>query len=218
MPRVIHAAVMRVILPTVWLCFAAVRVAAQVAPPPEVAASAQAAVQELGKQVVLGNHLVAVEKMYPHWKDTLAKQDGGIQKLEAKVAEISKMMREQGIQVISFRPDPAVKISAYEVTPGKQVVQENGKPVEKMIFKRWLLIVPTISEYRVTRPAQQGAPPRIEVITTNGFQVAISDKGQNNWTFIDGAGARVSDLRRLFMTLPENMQLPEIQRQAGKNK
>ena len=37
MPRVIHAAVMRLILSTVWLCFAAARLTAQVAPPPEVA-------------------------------------------------------------------------------------------------------------------------------------------------------------------------------------
>ena len=217
MPPGIHAAVMRVILSSVWLCFAAARVAAQVAAPPEVAASAQTAVQNLGKQVVLGNHLVAVEKMYPHWKETLAKQDGGIEKLEAKVAEISKMMQEKGIQVISFRPDPAAKVTAYEVTPGKEVVQEGGKAVEKLIYKKWLLIVPTVTEYRVSLPAERGAAPRMEVITTRGFQVAISDKGKNDWTFIDGSGARVSDLRRLFITLPENMQLPEIQRQAGKN-
>ena len=191
--------------------------AAQIAAPAEVTASAVAAVQDLGKQVVLGHHQVAIDRMYPHWKEALAKQDGGMEKLEAKLAEISRMMTEQGIQVISFRPDMAAKITAYEVWPGKEVVEEKGKKVEKMIYKKWLLIIPTITEYRVTRPAERGVPPRIEVITTHGFQVAISDKNKNDWTFIDGSGARVSDLRRLFITLPENMTLPQIERKAGKH-
>ena len=209
---------MRAILSGLLICLGSGRLAAQVAAPPEVTASAVAAVQDLGKQVVLGRHQVAIDRMYPHWKEALAKQDGGMEKLDAKLAEISRMMADQGIQVISFRPDPGGKPTAYEVWPGKEVVEENGRKVEKMIFKKWLLIIPTITEYRVTRPAERGAAPRIEVITTKGFQVAISDKDKNDWTFIDGSGARVSDLRRLFITLPENMVLPQIERTAGKHK
>jgi hypothetical protein len=49
------------------------------------------------------------------------------------------------------------------------------------------------------------------VVTGRGFQVAVSDKGANDWTFIYGAGLTVPDLRRLFFTLPETMVLPEIQ-------
>jgi hypothetical protein len=210
---------MRAILSAVWFCLgAAGPLAAQVAAPPEVTSSAVAAVQDLGKQVVLGRHQIAIDRMYPHWKDSLAKQGGGMEKLEAKLAEISRMMAEQGIQVISFKPDPERRPTAYEVWPGREVVNKGGKQVEELIYKKWLLIIPTVTEYRVTRPAERGAPPRIEVITTKGFQVAISDKDKSDWTFIDGSGARVSDLRRLFITLPENMELPEIERFAGKNR
>jgi hypothetical protein len=131
-------------------------------------------------------------------------------KLEAKLAGIVKAMSEQGVQLISFRPEG--KPTAYEVGPGKEVVEEDGKQVEKMIYKQWMLLIPTITEYRITKPAQAGELPKFLVITTRGFQVAISDKDKNDWTFIDGTGVTVPELRRLFMTLPDNMVLPEIKR------
>jgi hypothetical protein len=52
--------------------------------------------------------------------------------------------------------------------------------------------------------------PRPLVIESTGYQVAISDKGENNWTFIDGAGLKPADLRGLFVTLPQDMELPPV--------
>jgi hypothetical protein len=184
---------------------------AQVEAPAEVTSAAVAAVKAMGDQVVLGKHQVAIDRMYPQWKESVAKREGGMEKLEEKLAGIVKTMNEQGVQLISFRPEGAP--TAYEVGPGKEVVEEGGKKVEKMIFKKWLLLIPTVTQYRITKPAQAGELPKFLVITSRGFQVAISDKGKNDWTFIDGAGVTVPELRRLFITLPDTMVLPEIKRE-----
>jgi hypothetical protein len=206
------------------ICLTSLPAAAQVAVPPEVEQSALAAVDELGQQVVLGRYQIAIDRMFPPWKESLAKSVGGVEKLQEKLAGTGKIMAEQGIQLLSFRTesrkDPATgaetKVTAYEVESGKEVVQENGKPVEKMIYKKWLLLIPTVTEFRMTAPAKPGELPKMHVIANHSFQVAISDKGKNDWTFIDGSGLRISDLRRLFFTLPENMTLPEIRSEEKK--
>ena len=50
------------------------------------------------------------------------------------------------------------------------------------------------------------------MIESIGFQVALADKGKNDWTFIDGAGLTTADLRSLFITLPQDMELPPIEK------
>jgi hypothetical protein len=189
---------------------------AQVAAPAEVTAAAVAAVKAMGDQVVLGRHQEAIKRMYPQWKESVAKREGGMEKLEAKLAGIVKQMNEQGVQVLSFRPEGVP--TAYEVGPGKEVVEENGKKVEKMIYKQWLLLIPTVTEYRITQPGKGGELPKFLVITSSGFQVAISDKDKNDWTFIDGSGVTVPELRRLFITLPDTLVLPEIKRDHEEKK
>jgi hypothetical protein len=189
---------------------------AQVAAPAEVTSAAVAAVKAMGDQVVLGRHQEAIKRMYPQWKESVAKREGGMEKLEAKLAGIVQQMNEQGVQVLSFRPEGIP--TAYEVGPGKEVVEENGKKVEKMIYKQWLLLIPTITEYRITKPGQGGALPKFLVITSSGFQVAISDKDKSDLTFIDGSGVTVPELRRLFITLPDTLVLPEIKRDHEEKK
>ena len=181
----------------------------QVDAPAEVTASAVAAVKALGEQVVLGKHQVAIERMYPELKKQLAKKEGGIEKLEAKLADgFGRKMSEQGVQLMSFRPEG--RPIAYEVGPGKEIVDEGAGPVERMIFRQWLILIPTVTEYRTTRPVIEGGVAKSLVVTGRGFQVAVSDKGKNDWTFIYGAGLTVPDLRRLFFNLPHTMVLPEI--------
>ena len=208
----------RLILTAAGICLLApLQLRAQVVAPPEVTASAVAAVEALGKQVVLGNHQVAIDRMYPRWKDSVAKREGGMAKLEAKLAGIGKMMSEQGVLLRSFRPEG--KPIAYEVGSGKEVVEENGRQVERMTFNQWLILIPTVTEYRITPPAEkEHEQPKSMIITTKSFQVAISDKGENDWTFIDGSSATVPDLRRLFFTLPDTMKLPPIERKSSEVK
>lgn len=201
----------RAVLSVMVLCMTVSGAHAQVEAPAEVASSAVAAVKAMGDQVVLGRHQVAIERMYPGWKESVAKREGGMDKLEAKLAGIARQMSEQGVQLKSFRPEGVP--TAYEVGPGKEVAEEGGKMVEKMIYKQWLLLIPTVTEYRIAKPAKAGEVPKFVVITSHGFQVAISDKGKNDWTFIDGSGVTVPELRRLFITLPDTMILPEFKRE-----
>lgn len=182
----------------------------------DVTTSAIAAVKTLGEQVVLGKHQVAIERMYPEWKERAAKRAGGMNKLEEQLAGVATMMAQQGVQLISFKPQGAP--TSYEVLPGKEVVEEDGKKVEKLIHKKWLVLIPTVTEYRIARPAEKGGAPKFVVIQSTGFQAAVSDKDKNDWTFIDGASLTVADLRRLFITLPENMELPPIARKQVEGK
>lgn len=189
---------------------------AQAAAPVEVTNAAVAAVKVLGEQVVLGKHQVAIDRMYPEWKERAAKRAGGMEKLQQQLAGVATTMAQQGVQLISFRPQGAP--ISYEVLPGKETVEENGKKVEKLIHKNWLVLIPTVTEYRIAKPAEKGGAPKFVVIQSTGFQVAVSEKDKNDWTFIDGASVTVADLRRLFITLPENMELPPIKRKAIEGK
>ena len=46
--------------------------------------------------------------------------------------------------------------------------------------------------------------------------MAVCDKGTNDWTFIDGAGLKVADLRGLFITLPQDLQLPPVEKREAR--
>lgn len=186
---------------------------AQTDAPPQVSTSAVAAVKALGEQVVLQKYQVAIDRMYPQWKEKMAKGEGGMARLEAKLAGIGKTMAEQGVSLISFRPvgEPIT----YEVESGMEKVEENGRIIEKMIFRKWMLLIPTETKYRITKPRDGEESAKPIVITTTGFQVAISEKGKNDWTFIDGASISVPELRRMFFTLPDNMTLPPIKRKSS---
>jgi hypothetical protein len=175
--------------------------------PPEVVASAQAAVGKLGEEVVLGRYQVALERMNPLWKERAATRMGGMKALEKQLSGVPAQMVQQGISMISFKPQGQPR--TYQVSPGRKVVKENGVDVEKFVYTKWMVLVPTATRFRIMR-SEQGRPPKVMTIESTGYQVAISDKGKNDWTFIDGAGLRVSDLRGLFITLPQDMELPPV--------
>ena len=172
--------------------------------PPEVTASAVAAVKALGDEVVLGRYEAAFEKMNPMWKERAAKRIGGMEKLEAQLQGVARQMVQQGISMISFQPKG--QPIAYEVWPGRKVVTENGREVERLVHLKYMVLVPTVTRFRIIREGD--AKPL--VIESTGYQVAISDKGSDDWTFIDGASLGPHDLRSLFITLPQDIQLPPV--------
>ena len=173
---------------------------------PTVVRSAVTAVEELGKQVVLGRYSAAVDRMFPQWKDREAKRAGGMEKLELRLAEVSKQMLEQGISITNFRPIGEPR--AYEVGAGKSVQTVNGQQIERLRYTKWMVLVPTVTTFR----AFVGDPVETVTIESTSFQVAISDKKANNWTFIDGNGLTVADLRSIFGNLPLDMQLPPLEK------
>ncbi|MCX6868635.1 MAG: hypothetical protein NTV46_21005 [Verrucomicrobia bacterium] len=178
--------------------------------PPQVEAAAVAAVAKLGDEVVLGHYQMAVERMNPLWKERAAKRMGGMDALEKQLATVAAQMVQQGISMISFKPQGQPR--SYEVAPGKKVVKENGVNIEKLVFTKWLVLVPTVRKIRIMR---EGTPKPL-VIESIGYQVAIADKGKNDWTFIDGAALNVNDLRGLFVTLPQNMELPPVEQHESR--
>ena len=172
--------------------------------PPQVATSAVGAVSQLGEQVVLGRYHVALERMNPAWKERIASRMGGMEALERQLNGVAAEMVRQGITMISFKPQGTPIV--HEVSPGKKVIRENGAEVERLVFTQWLVMVPTVTRFRIIAEGN----PRPMIIESTGFQVAISDKGKLDWTFIDGAGLKSSDLRGLFITLPQDIALPPV--------
>lgn len=180
--------------------------------PPGVPTSAVAAVRQLGEQVVRGNHRYAIERMFPRWKERMAKRLGGMDKLEAQLESVAEQMRLQGIQFMSFKPEGAPRV--YEVWPGKKLEVIDGQQVEVMVKTKWMVLIPTVTKFRIM--LRVDGVDKFRFIESTGFQVAISDKGKDDWYFMDGAGLTVSDLRSLFPDVPENIELPPIERHEAK--
>lgn len=175
----------------------------QNAAPVEVVKSAETAVQELGDKIVRGEHEAAVESMYPQWKERMAKRSGGMEKLEQSLRGIGDLLARSGISVISVRTYGVP--SSHEVWPGKSV---DGSPV----YTKWLVLVPTVTRMRLL---QEGNPKPV-LIDSYGFQVAISDKQEGGWKFINGSDVSVADLRSMFTSLPGNLELPAVKREEVK--
>ncbi len=172
--------------------------------PPGVKASAVAAVGKLGDEVVLGRYQAALDRMNPEWKQRTAARMGGMAELERRLEGVAAEMIRQGITMISFKPqgEPFV----HEVSPGTKKVRENGVEKERMVFTKWLVLVPTVTRFRIIAEGN----PRPMVIENTGFQVAVADKDKLDWSFIDGSGLTAADLRGLFITLPKDMELPPV--------
>jgi hypothetical protein len=169
-----------------------------------VVASAVAAVTKLGEEVVLGRYQVALERMNPQWKERTAARMGGMQILEKQLAGVAAQMVQQGISMISFKPQGQPLV--HQVSPGSRKVRENGVETDRLVYTKWLVMVPTVTRFRIL----QEGNPRPLLVESTGYQVAVSDKGKNDWTFIDGAGLKASELRAIFITLPPDLPLPPV--------
>lgn len=184
--------------------------AQQVAAPPvaveapaAVVQSALAAVRKLGDEVVKGRHSYAIERMFPRWKERMAKRLGGMEALNKQLEGVVEEMQSQGISMLSFKPEGVPKV--YEVWPGKKTEKVDGKEQEVMIKTKWMVLIPTVTRFRII-----DGVGKYRYIDRKGFQVAVADKGTEDWYFIDGSGATVADLRSLFPDVPENIELPAL--------
>lgn len=179
-------------------------------PSPEVARLAVKAVEELGQQVVQGKYMTAVEKMYPRWKERTAARMGGMEAMEAKLAAVPREMLKQGMSITQFQPIGVPEV--YEVGMGKAMVMQNGTQVEKIRYTKWMVLVPTSTHFRMMVENN----PRPIFVESISFQIAISDKNALNWTFIDGSGIGVNELRSLFVNLPMDLKLPALEKREIK--
>lgn len=178
--------------------------------PPEVVASAAKAVGDLGREVVMGRYHVAVDRMYPQWKERTAKKMGGMEKLQEQLDGVAKQMLQQGISITDFKPQGQPR--PFEVDAGKKVEVIDGKQVEKLRYTKWMVLVPTVTKFR----ALIKGDPLAVIIESTGFQIAITEKGKEDWTFIDGSAVSVNDLRSLFGNLPQDLELPPLEKRQIK--
>ncbi len=179
------------------------------AAPAEVIASAKAAVTQLGQNVTRGEFRAAIDRMNPQWRRRLAgRTPGGEAELLRRVDETAKAMARQGVSVVSCVVGEG-PCQAFEVGVGKErVPNAQGEMVEVQVHTQWLVLVPVVTRYRqVVLDNPKAAPVIVE---KTGFQVAVADKGKDNWTFIDGSGLTVSELRREFINLPQDLRLPPV--------
>lgn len=177
---------------------------------PEVVASAVKAVGDLGKEVVMGRYQVAVDRMYPQWKERTARRMGGMEKLQQQLDGVAAQMLQQGISITDFTPQGQPR--AFEVHPGKKVEVIDGQQIERLRYTKWMVLVPTVTKFRALI---KGDPVAV-IIESTGFQVAISDKDKDDWTFIDGSAVSVNDLRSIFGNLPQDLELPPLEKRQIK--
>jgi len=138
-----------------------------------------------------------------------AQTPGGREAIQKQIEGASKRLAQEGVSIVSSVPQGTPR--SFEVSPGKRVEKVNDQEVEVLIFTKWLVLVPTLTKYRLMLKGD----PKPVFIEKVGFQVAVSDKAKSDWTFIDGSNLTVSALRRLYSTLPKDLELPRIEeRQA----
>lgn len=167
-------------------------------------AGAAAATKVLGKEVVRGNFSYTIQRMYPRWKKKTAADLGGMDKLVDALSGVPKMMKENGIVILSFEPGVPEKV--FEV---QSAIIQTRDGQKKTIYTEWLAFVPTVTKYLVPDPAT-GKTVRLK---KSGFQVAVSRKEENDWYFIDGSNLKVEELRRMFPALPatkDALRLPPV--------
>lgn len=182
--------------------------------PPAAIASAVEAVAALGKDVVQGKYHVALERMNPKEKRRLAKQMGGLAKLQKQLEAVPTEMVRQGVRMLSCKPKG--KPVGYGVEPKPTQLREGGRTVSRMAASQWLVLVPTVTRFRVLHRVEN-EPDRWVEIESESFQVAVSDRDKEDWTFIDGAGLSVGRLRNLYVTLPADIQLPKVEKRQVSN-
>ena len=148
--------------------------------------------------------------MFPQWKERTAKRMGGMEKLQQQLDGVADQMIRQGIAIIDSVPQGQPR--AFEVDAGKKVEVIDGVDIEKLRYTKWLVLVPTVTKFRALI---KGDPVAV-IIESTCFQVAISEKGKADWTFIDGSTVSVNDLRSLFGNLPQDLELPPLEKRQIK--
>ena len=173
--------------------------------PPEVLNQAVIATRAMGQQILRGDYSVALERMYPRWRNRAAKKlPGGQSELARRLAEIPAEMAKQGISMLKYEVGKPAGAHEVVLLRGKDRL---GKEVQ--MYLEWLVFVPTRAEYRIIDP-QTRLARRIE---TRGFQVVVKKKGTADWYFIDGRNCSLADLRSFFPGLPEDpvlLGMPEV--------
>ena len=185
--------------------------------PDAVIASAVEAVAQLGKSVVQGRYQEALDRMNPKEKKRLIRQLGGLEKLEKQLATVPQEMAKNGVKVVFSKPKgkpQGFAVSPVFVKPAEQ--GGGGEAKGRWYYSQWLVLVPTVTRYEV-RLKRDKQPDQLIKIENLSYQVAISDRDKEDWTFINGAGLTVNRLRNYYSTLPADIELPLVEERQVEN-
>ena len=141
--------------------------------------------------------------------------------------QMLRMMKEMGkngiaIQAIITRdPETALEVDygfRDVLVDGKPVFDQNGRPKQEALYRSWMVFVPTVMDVLITD--HEAKPPVQRKIRKWSFEVAISPKRDENWTFMSGDSINPLVLRKAFPFLPKDekeFQFPEVKKEELKN-
>ena len=174
--------------------------------PLDVKRSAQAALQKVMDKTVRGDNQAAIDSMNPEYLEIISRANGGVVKHKAKLLNALNMMGKNGVTIQAGIAQ--VADSAMECDYG---LVEGPEGVKMGVYRKWMVFVPTVKDISILDNEQQ--PPVLRTFRKWDFEVAISPKGREDWTFINGGGINSLELRKLFPFLPKEDKaffFPEI--------
>lgn len=189
----------------------------------DVKERAQAAVQVVVNETIRGDFKAALDSMNPEFLNMIARPFGGPKRLKAQYL---KQMKEMGANGVTFqaaitrRADSAFEVDyGFEdlLVDGQKVIGPDGKPKQVARYRKWMVFVPTVKDFQYLDKAKN--PAELRRFRKWDFEIAISPKGQENWTFVNGNGMNALQLRKVFKFLPKedkDYQFPEIKNEELK--
>lgn len=175
--------------------------------PMEVKRRAQAAVQALMDKTVRGDFKAALDAMNPDFVKVVSRPYGGPAKYKAGLLKMLNDMGKNGMTfqaAITQAADSAFEVDygfENQLVNGKPVIGKDGKPVQVARYRSWMVFVPTVKDFQFLDKEIQ--PAKLRKFRSWDFEVAISPKKNENWTFVNGTSINALQLRKLFPFLPK---------------
>ena len=185
--------------------------------PMEVKQRAQAAVQKIVDETVRGNFQAALDSMNPDFVKVISHPYGGPKKYKAGLLRQMNAMGKNGVTfqaAITRKADIAFEVDygfQDHIVDGKVVMGKDGKPQQVAAYRSWMVFVPTVKDFQVMDNSTN--PAKLRKFRKWDFEVAISPKEKEDWTFINGSSVNALQLRKLFKFLPKDdkkYQFPEV--------
>ncbi len=185
--------------------------------PMEVKQRAQAALQLVVDKTIRGDFKAALDSMNPKFVEVTSRPYGGPTKYRAGLLKQMQDMGKNGVTfeaAITQAADIAFEVDygfENQVIDGEAVTDENGKPVQIALYRSWMVFVPTVKDFQYLDKSKE--PNVLRKFRKWGFEVAISPKKNENWTFINGDNINALQLRRFFPFLPKEdkkLEFPKV--------
>jgi len=191
--------------------------------PMAVMRRAQNATEKVVNQAVRGDNQAVIDAWHPGFVKSIARPFGGEKRFKAQMLKMMNQMGANGIAIqaaITQQPQTAFEVDyGFQdvLVDGKPVPGDDGKPVQEAGYRAWMVYVPTVMD--VFMRDQDAKPPVLKKIRSHSFQIAISPKRNENWTFIDGGSVTPMQLREIFPFLPKNkkqLNFPKVKKEEIK--